>query len=209
MHQDADSGLLSVSYSEIVPVIIEAFKQHLVEYKTDRDDVHHQLAELRSKLDKVSEGTSPEASRPTNAILENKKYTPRMSQFFHQPYRPVYIPQPPQQPIYIGNQLRSVQPGVYVTHQQPASAVQSFPQSRPVSYQVISSPNLSNSYHQVIVTSPAPVPLAPTQMSASSPSFESAPTKVSEKKGSTSILMVMLVIGAGLAIVSFILLGVG
>ena len=32
VHQDPETGLLSVSYTELVPILIEALKQHLAGY---------------------------------------------------------------------------------------------------------------------------------------------------------------------------------
>jgi hypothetical protein len=56
-----------VSYAEIVPVLIEAFKQHLRDYKTDQEVVQKQLNDLHVKLEKVE--------------IDNKKSGSRMSQF--------------------------------------------------------------------------------------------------------------------------------
>lgn len=56
VYEDTQTGLLSVSYSEIVPILIEAFKQHLREYSSDKVEVHAQLGELRAKLEKLENG---------------------------------------------------------------------------------------------------------------------------------------------------------
>lgn len=46
-----ENGLLSVSYAELVPVLIEAFKEQLKQYETDKEDVRQQLEMIRTKLD--------------------------------------------------------------------------------------------------------------------------------------------------------------
>jgi len=55
VHEDKDTGLLSVSYSEILPVLIEAFKDFLNQYKGDKEDTQLQLNDLRNKLQILSE----------------------------------------------------------------------------------------------------------------------------------------------------------
>jgi hypothetical protein len=57
VYEDKQTGLLSVSYAEIVPILIEAFKQHLREYSSDKVEVHAQLGELRAKLEKLENGS--------------------------------------------------------------------------------------------------------------------------------------------------------
>ncbi len=54
MHEDPETGLLSVSYAEILPVLIEAFKEFLNQYKGDKIETQVQLQELREKLDNLS-----------------------------------------------------------------------------------------------------------------------------------------------------------
>ena len=54
---------MSVSYAEIVPVLIEAFKQHLREYKTDQEGVQKQLTDLHIKLEQVERVNKTSGSR--------------------------------------------------------------------------------------------------------------------------------------------------
>ncbi len=53
---DPVTGLLSVSYAEIVPVVIEAFKQHVSEYGKEKEEVANQLDELRGKIEALERG---------------------------------------------------------------------------------------------------------------------------------------------------------
>jgi len=55
VYEDKETGLLSVSYAEIVPVLIEAFKQHMADYQNEKEDIHQQLNELRGKLQKIED----------------------------------------------------------------------------------------------------------------------------------------------------------
>jgi len=54
VHQDPDSGLFSVSYAELLPVLIEAFKQFLKDYSVEKHDLQSQITDLKLKLDNVS-----------------------------------------------------------------------------------------------------------------------------------------------------------
>jgi len=54
VHEDEQTGLLSVSYAEILPVLIEAFKDFLSQYNVDKVDLQLQLSDLRSKLEVVA-----------------------------------------------------------------------------------------------------------------------------------------------------------
>ena len=58
VHTDPDTGILSVSYVEIVPILIEAFKQHLVDYKNDKVEVQSQIDDIKQKLAKVESGNN-------------------------------------------------------------------------------------------------------------------------------------------------------
>lgn len=51
------SGLLSVAYAELVPVLIEAFKQHMRDYENDKTDVKNELQKISEKLEKIEKGT--------------------------------------------------------------------------------------------------------------------------------------------------------
>jgi hypothetical protein len=54
--EDPETGLLAVSYAELVPVLIEAFKQHMQVYATDQKNIHSELEDLRSKVDVIEKG---------------------------------------------------------------------------------------------------------------------------------------------------------
>jgi len=54
VHEDPETGLLAVSYSELVPVLIEAFKQLMHTYQEDKEEVHGQMSHLQNKLDKMA-----------------------------------------------------------------------------------------------------------------------------------------------------------
>jgi len=80
--EDPETGLLSVSYAELVPVLIEAFKEHLKDYANDKEKVHNQLEELQAKVTAIESA--------------NKTYRPRMSQYVLYPQPLQYNPQYPQ-----------------------------------------------------------------------------------------------------------------
>jgi hypothetical protein len=54
VHEDKETGLLSVSYAEIVPVLIEAFKQQTQIQESQQEIVQEQLKELRTKLEAIN-----------------------------------------------------------------------------------------------------------------------------------------------------------
>jgi len=92
--QDPKTGLLSVSYAEIVPVLIEAFKEHLTRYQHDKQDIQEQIEDLRGKLDRIQ--------------AENRTLRPRMSTFFNPTPQTMYLPP---QPIFIHSNRSSLQAG--------------------------------------------------------------------------------------------------
>ncbi len=53
MHTDPDTGYLSVSYIEMLPVLLEAFNQHMAAYKTDKQDLLEQYNALKKQLDEL------------------------------------------------------------------------------------------------------------------------------------------------------------
>jgi len=79
VHRGQD-GYLSVSYAEIVPVLVEAFKSHLKQYEGDKEDVRLQLAELRDKLDLIQLGLESDAREQWLSL----------SQATSSPKRPIY-----------------------------------------------------------------------------------------------------------------------
>jgi hypothetical protein len=52
VHQD-ENGYLSVAYAELVPIVIEALKEHLRQYEHEKGDVRVQLEELNHRLEKM------------------------------------------------------------------------------------------------------------------------------------------------------------
>jgi len=83
VHEDPETGILAVSYVEILPVVIEAFKQFLAEYKDNKKAVQFQLDELREKIDSFQSQNTKEkrdqilyklsqSSRKMTAIFRDK-----------------------------------------------------------------------------------------------------------------------------------------
>eukprot|EP01114_Cavostelium_apophysatum_P010260 TRINITY_DN2377_c0_g1_i1.p1 TRINITY_DN2377_c0_g1~~TRINITY_DN2377_c0_g1_i1.p1 ORF type:complete len:776 (+),score=206.62 TRINITY_DN2377_c0_g1_i1:2458-4785(+) len=54
VHEDSVTGILSVSYAEILPVLIEAFKEFLGQYRVDKQELQLQVADLQSQLQLLS-----------------------------------------------------------------------------------------------------------------------------------------------------------
>jgi len=54
VHEDKQTGLLSISYTELIPVLIEAFKQFLKEYEEDKSTMRMQLDNMKEKLELLS-----------------------------------------------------------------------------------------------------------------------------------------------------------
>jgi len=51
--KEDENGFLSVSYSEILPILIEAFKELLDQQKHDKQEVQLQIQELKQQLDSI------------------------------------------------------------------------------------------------------------------------------------------------------------
>lgn len=54
VHEDPETGFLSVSYAEILPVLIEAFKEFLKCTQDDKNEMKEEMQTLRTQLDKLS-----------------------------------------------------------------------------------------------------------------------------------------------------------
>jgi len=54
VHEDKETGLLSISYTELIPVLIEAFKQFLKKYEEDKSAMRMQLDNMKEKLELLS-----------------------------------------------------------------------------------------------------------------------------------------------------------
>jgi len=54
VHEDPETGLLAVSYSEILPVLIEAFKEFTVNYRDSKDEVDKELLSIKENLNQLS-----------------------------------------------------------------------------------------------------------------------------------------------------------
>jgi len=69
VHEDPE-GFLTVAYAEIIPVLIEAFKQQLQQYESDKQDVKDQIFELKEKIEKLEN----QEFIPQGTYSEMKKY---------------------------------------------------------------------------------------------------------------------------------------
>jgi hypothetical protein len=49
--EDPETGMLAVSYAELVPVLIEAFKRHLADYENNKKDIQNQIKSLTEKVE--------------------------------------------------------------------------------------------------------------------------------------------------------------
>lgn len=58
VHEDS-LGFLSVSYTELVPIIIEAFKDHMRQYNTDKKEIQDQIQELKEKIAELENFNKP------------------------------------------------------------------------------------------------------------------------------------------------------
>jgi len=67
VEEDAETGLLSVSYSEIVPILIEAFKQHLRDFQIEKTQMQAELKEISKTMKQLKE--------------ENKMYSPIIDKY--------------------------------------------------------------------------------------------------------------------------------
>jgi hypothetical protein len=65
-----ENGLLSVSYSEIIPILIEAFKEQFQRYNLDREAVQSQLDALENKLEGINQ------ERDANKLRLEKNFLP-------------------------------------------------------------------------------------------------------------------------------------
>jgi len=88
VHEDKETGLLSVSYTELIPIIIEAFKQFLTEYEEDRTAMQMQLDDLKKKLDilsgKVDKADQDYMPNLQKAIADLKSATRNFVDSYHQ-----------------------------------------------------------------------------------------------------------------------------
>eukprot|EP01114_Cavostelium_apophysatum_P005349 TRINITY_DN1621_c0_g2_i1.p1 TRINITY_DN1621_c0_g2~~TRINITY_DN1621_c0_g2_i1.p1 ORF type:complete len:768 (+),score=180.48 TRINITY_DN1621_c0_g2_i1:207-2510(+) len=66
-----ERGVLSVAYAELVPLIIEAFKEQVATYETDKGNWNSQLEDLRSQLNRMFEEIATIENQ--NRILQEKK----------------------------------------------------------------------------------------------------------------------------------------
>jgi len=88
VHEDKETGLLSVSYTELIPIIIEAFKQFLTEYEEDKTAMQMQLDDLKKKLDilsgKVDKADQDYMPNLQKAIADLKSATRNFVDSYHQ-----------------------------------------------------------------------------------------------------------------------------
>jgi len=89
VHEDKQTGLLSISYTELIPVLIEAFKQFLKEYEEDKssmrmqlDDMKDKLELLSGKLDKADQDYMPNIHKAINDLKEaTRAYVEQTQQY--------------------------------------------------------------------------------------------------------------------------------
>jgi len=67
---DPETGLLSVSYIEIIPVLLAAFNQHMRDYKVDKEDIRIELNELRGKMTQLEQD-----SRDSRLSLQFRRFS--------------------------------------------------------------------------------------------------------------------------------------
>jgi len=69
VQQDPKTGFLSVSYAEILPVLLEAFNQFMKEYNNEKQDIQNQIEILRNQLDQLTrEIHTPETEQSLQEI---------------------------------------------------------------------------------------------------------------------------------------------
>lgn len=87
VQEDPQTGLLSVSYAEILPVLIEAFKEFIGYYEVDKEDMRSELAKLKSQLDSFSEELKQSKKKNTNPDLKKmvQRLTLSSRNLFHTP----------------------------------------------------------------------------------------------------------------------------
>jgi len=81
VHED-ENGILSVSYTEIVPIVIEALKQHMKECRDDKEHVEEDINTLKHNFSSLKEQMSE---------LESLYFTPpeRISNSYESSMRPL------------------------------------------------------------------------------------------------------------------------
>lgn len=55
--EDPVTGYLAVSYAELIPIVIEAFKQHMRQYQSDKQEVNKQIEDLKEKIEALETKT--------------------------------------------------------------------------------------------------------------------------------------------------------
>eukprot|EP01119_Soliformovum_irregulare_P000613 TRINITY_DN10435_c0_g1_i1.p1 TRINITY_DN10435_c0_g1~~TRINITY_DN10435_c0_g1_i1.p1 ORF type:complete len:573 (-),score=106.68 TRINITY_DN10435_c0_g1_i1:68-1786(-) len=55
VYEDPHTGLLSVSYVEILPVLVEAYKQFLAQYKLQHEDIQSQIYGIEDKVEQITQ----------------------------------------------------------------------------------------------------------------------------------------------------------
>jgi hypothetical protein len=54
VHEDPATGYLQVNYTELLPVVVEAFKELLMEFRDEKEEVRSQLQSLKTRLDAIT-----------------------------------------------------------------------------------------------------------------------------------------------------------
>lgn len=75
--RECEDGYLAVNYESMVPVLVEAMKQHLREYQTDKMDFQDQLDDLRIQLDEGANKSDDmhKFLKHLQELMESKKLT--------------------------------------------------------------------------------------------------------------------------------------
>lgn len=75
-----DDGYLAVNYESIIPILVEALKQHLQEYKMDSINLQAQLDDIKMRLNLESTRTSSiyEALKQVQEFISSAKQSPSL-----------------------------------------------------------------------------------------------------------------------------------
>lgn len=77
---DEHNGYLSVSYSQIIPILVEALKQHIIEMKEFKKGIEQQVIDLREALNLLSQNTEKTKSFRKSLDLTSEQVKERLRQ---------------------------------------------------------------------------------------------------------------------------------
>eukprot|EP01116_Phalansterium_solitarium_P018964 TRINITY_DN516_c3_g1_i3.p1 TRINITY_DN516_c3_g1~~TRINITY_DN516_c3_g1_i3.p1 ORF type:complete len:979 (-),score=300.78 TRINITY_DN516_c3_g1_i3:150-3086(-) len=84
VREDPETGLLSVSYIEILPVLIEAFKQFVLDSRSDHADLQLQLDSLKAQMSTLEQLSNAKVRRQASSIEQVRKLTVHYRDLFRQ-----------------------------------------------------------------------------------------------------------------------------